>query len=561
MQPISLRWQHALYGAAALLAVVVYFWGLDSHHIPKNGDESPYTNIARMTAAAGHWLPLQSEVEGLRNTKPPLLFWQGIVSTDHGRDWTLWNLRYPSVIYTLLTATMVFLLGWKLSHRLSGAFVGALAYLAFYSTYRYGRPFLTNPPETFWLTLPFFILLYGPAGAWSSRWLPLLLGAAVGIGMLYKSFAMLVPVGLALSWWYLHRRDYRLGEFLRADSWKLMVVAAVSLAMFSCWFVFDPDPASVWRDFVVRENAGKFDPGAASYVTELLWGGSSVWTMILGGPIDAGLLALPVAALMGSALRDRRQLSREEQLLWIWFLALIIAFSLPSQRSARYLLPAMPALATLCGLGWERLSRGWFLATLVACELGIVFLAYESSLLEQATAAGALYSIGYWLLLLIAFGFCLAAMLIPALTRPGAAVAALLVFLSMAAFLGPFDGPHGNFSAESQQTVANREVWVPEDFAASYEDYRFLLPTARIRSYAYTREQTPEELAHRYPLFAVRVPFGSDLCNGCRVLGERLDLRGRLSSADLDRILHGEVFETAVLRDLLVESSVAGPQP
>ena len=61
-----------------------------------------------MTAASGHWLPLQSEMPEMRNTKPPLLFWQGIASTDWGRNWTLWNLRWPSVVYTLLTAGMVF---------------------------------------------------------------------------------------------------------------------------------------------------------------------------------------------------------------------------------------------------------------------------------------------------------------------------------------------------------------------------------------------------------------------------------------------------------------------
>jgi 4-amino-4-deoxy-L-arabinose transferase-like glycosyltransferase len=558
MTPFNLQGRSTLYAVAGLLAIFVYFFGLDSHHIPKNGDENPYANVTRMTAATGHWLPLQSEVEGLRNSKPPLLFWQGIVSTQHAREWTLWNLRYPAVIYTLLTAAMVFLLGWKYSHELSRASLGALAYLAFYSTYRYGRPFLTNAPETFWLSVPFFVLLYWPESAWSSRWLPLLLGMAVGVGMLYKSFAMIVPVGLALTWWYLHRRNYRLSEFLRADAWKLIVVAAVSLAMFSCWFLFDPDPMAVWHDFVMRENAGKFVPTGASYLETLLWGGSSVWTMILGGPINAGLLALPVAALMGAALRDRKQLSQAEQLLWIWFLAVIVAFTLPSQRSARYLLPAMPALATLCGLGWNRLGRVWFLVTLAVCALGVMFLAYESLLLQRALFTSDLYSIGYWLVLLIACGFCLSAMLIPALSRPATPVAALLVFLSMAAFLQPFDGPHGNFSAEAQRNVANREVWVPSDWTASYEDYRFLLPTARIRSYEATREQIPDELARRYPLFVVRVPLGTRPCDGCRVLGERLDLRGRLSSADLKQILRGRIFQTAVLTDQLLESPVAG---
>jgi len=95
------------YALACLLAVFTYFYGLDSQHIPKNGDEYPYEHIVRLTAASGELLPLQSQMENMRNTKPPLPFWQGIASTGWSKDWTLWQLRYPSVIYTMLTAAML----------------------------------------------------------------------------------------------------------------------------------------------------------------------------------------------------------------------------------------------------------------------------------------------------------------------------------------------------------------------------------------------------------------------------------------------------------------------
>ena len=66
------RGRLAWYGLATLLAVFTFFYGLDSQHIPKNGDEYPYEHITRVTAASGHWLPLQSEIREMRNTKPPL---------------------------------------------------------------------------------------------------------------------------------------------------------------------------------------------------------------------------------------------------------------------------------------------------------------------------------------------------------------------------------------------------------------------------------------------------------------------------------------------------------
>src|SRR4030065_422254 len=94
----------AWYVSACLLAVFTYFYGLDDQHLPKNGAEYPYEHIVRLTAASGELLPLQSQMENMRNTKPPLLFWQGIASTGWGKDWTLWAYRSPLVLYALAAA-------------------------------------------------------------------------------------------------------------------------------------------------------------------------------------------------------------------------------------------------------------------------------------------------------------------------------------------------------------------------------------------------------------------------------------------------------------------------
>ena len=65
--------------ALVFVAAALYLFGLDSPYAPTNGDEMVYIHIARMTAESGHWLPLQSELLGTRNTKPPLLIWQAMV--------------------------------------------------------------------------------------------------------------------------------------------------------------------------------------------------------------------------------------------------------------------------------------------------------------------------------------------------------------------------------------------------------------------------------------------------------------------------------------------------
>ncbi len=551
---------------AFALAVFTYFYGLDSQHIPKNGDEFVYAHITRITADSGHLLPLQSQFHEMRNTKPPLLFWQGIISTHWGQSWSLWNLRYPSVIYTLLTALLVFFLASKLAQEQTvegnstpaeTGFIAALTFLAFFSTYRYGRPFLINPAEVFWFFLPFFSLLYWRSFSFDSRIsFPLLLGVEVGIGLLYKSFALVVPIGLALAWWYLHQRDYRWKAFLHKDALKIVVIGVMSLAMFGLWFVFDPDPQAVWREFVIGENAAKFDPNSGGYFANLLWGGSSVWALLVGYPMNAGLLAFPVLAVFWIAYRRRRMLSHAEKMLCIWLIVLLVIFTLPSQRTARYLLEGMPGLAVLCALNWQRISRGFFVASLLFSGLVLALLTLLSWRLQHETPDGGLYSQGYWLLIFFAVALTLVAIFWARYTRALVNVVVLLVMLTLAAFLRPLDGEAGNFSLEAQRYSVGKDVWTPCNFRAVDEGYRFLLPGAKVHGYLSDHALTVSELSTRYNLFAVQMPL-KEKCDDCKVIGQRLDMRSRHSTEEIRRIFMGEAFQLLFVKELLVEAPMA----
>jgi 4-amino-4-deoxy-L-arabinose transferase-like glycosyltransferase len=549
----SARGRLLLYGLASILALFTYFYSLDSQHIPKNGDEYPYEHITRMTAASGHWLPLQSELQDLRNTKPPLLFWQGITTTDWGADWSLWNLRWPSVIYTLLTAAMVFLLGRRLSGQLETGFVALLTFLAFFSTYRYGRPFLTDAPSVFWLFVPCFAVLAGRDRILDSRaGMPLLLGALTGIGLLYKSFALLLPVGLWFAWVYLRRRRYDIRTFLARDTGKLVILGIVALAIFSLWFLLDPDPRAILTEFVFEENAGKF-AAQGGYIANFFWGPSSIWRLVVSYPINAGLLIFPVIALFAISFKRRAQLSDDEKLLWMWIITLFVVFSLPSQRDERYLLPAMPAVAVLAALNWERISRHAFSASLIVTGAATLALGYLSLRLEQTASQGQLYPVGYWALLMATLIVIATSLAMPRLTRPLVNVAVLLGFLSFAAFLRPFDGERGTYSPEVQALVRGRTVWVPTNFAAREEGHRFLLPGADVRDYPLASNLTDAELAEQYPLFAIRVPMDAPDVTVGKVLGQRLDIATRQTSAQLIEMLRGKVFEYLFVRELLVE--------
>ena len=554
------------YVLASLLAVFTYFYGLDSQNIPKNGDEYPYEHIVRLTAASGEMLPLKSQLENMRNTKPPLLFWQGIASTRWGTDWTLWQLRYPSVIYTLLTAAMLFLLGRKLTGQSETGFVAALTYLAFFTTYRFGRPFLTNPPEVFWIFLPFFVLLYWKKVFESRIVMPLLFGISIGIGFLYKSFALGLPVSLGLAGWYLQRRNYQMAAFVRQDALKVVITIAIAVGMFALWFALDPDPVAVWNEFVVGENVGKFDPHGPSYVERLLWGGSSIWSYTIAFLTNPGLLTIPVVMLFYVSFRNRYQLSSEEKLLWILVGVFFLSFSLPSQRSGRYLLDIMPAIALLSALRWQQISRKAFIASLILSGVVLAVVAYLAVHLQAEVKEARLFPEVFWPLISFTGLLTLLAIFVSKITRPVVNIVALLVLLSFAAFLKPLDGEMGNYSVDAQRYARNKDVWVPCNFRALDEGHRFLLPGAEIHGYNENQNLNIDELAMRYPVFAGRLPLDANIhtavCTSCEVIGQRLDIRGRQSSAELkEMFFEGKVFKYLFTRELLIASPNGGKHP
>ena len=533
-----------------LLAAVVYCTGLGSDHLATNGDELLYAQIAKLTAASGDLLPLVSPVDRLGNTKPPLLFWQGIVSTGWGEHWKIFLLRIPNVIYTLLTAGLLVLIGRR---RLGNSHLGlqaALLFLCFFSTYRYGRVFLTSAPETFWLFLPLALLLLHreprlPGGAlWPWIW-----GGMIGIGLLYKSFALLIPVIVTMGLWQLRARGWRLRPFLVGDLWRLILVAVSALLLFGVWFWLDPNPMQVLRDFVLRENAGKFDAGGGNYFLNLFWGQSSLWRIVVAYPLNAGLLAPAVIALAVDAWRRRRQLGSLEVFLWIWIIVLALFFCLPNQRDERYLLPAMPALALLLAARLGHLPHWLVTLVLVASGIVVVGLTGLALLLQHAAGVGRLYPVWALIAPITVLLLVVEALLRPHYTRPFLPLAVLMVYLSYAVFLIPLDQGRGLFRGEGVESVAGNEVWVPANFNAREESYSFLLPGAMVRPYDH--RGTPPASA----TFAVVSKRLDEQAPQGVILARRLNMIDRFDAAETRDILSGNVTRNLFRWDWLVQQN------
>lgn len=543
--------------AAIILAAFVYLHRLDSEHAATNPDELLYLQIARLTADTGAWLPLQSVSQKTRNTKPPGLFWQGIASSDRGKSWELWRLRYPCALYSLATAAMAFLLARKIGGGNPAGVIAALAYLAFFGVYRHGRVFLTSAPETFWLFAPFFVLLMWRPRERGLSWpLAFSFGLMIGIALLYKSFALVVPAAAGLAWWTLHQRGYLVGPWLRRDMPKIAMTSLLALGVFSLWYWLDPQRHLILGDFILKENIGKLDAGDESYLLNLLSGKHSIWAYTLGWLTNAGLLAPAVIAVFVIALLRRREAADAERLLWIWIAVVFLTFVPSNLRYERYLIPAMPALAVICALHWDQIPR-WILGvTLFACAVLVAGMGAGAILLTRALGEGALYAWSYWALIAGSVVFALSGLAQARLTRAFTLPAIFLVYLGYAGFLTPFDGPRGEYDRAAIDAVRGKTVALPSPHGARDEIHRFMLPGSDVRLIKKSNAPTIDELSKEYTAFILSRPLGdTSLENtpGLRVLGRRLALQEYYNDEETLDMLRGNVARNMFYDDVLVE--------
>jgi len=577
-----------------VLAVLVYLFDLGGENIPRNGDELVYTHIAFKTwwqaQTTGAWLPLASELDHMRNTKPPLLFWQAMLVPWLGLEWKLLWLRMPSLLYTLANTALVV---WaaralaadglrrpteptpfpKVLHANTLGWIAGLIFLGCFSTYRYGRPYLTSAIETFWMNLPFWWLLCqvlrARRQALSTPTLPplfqpkpsLFVVAGLSWGMVawYKSFVLIAPLAATLFvslCWFNHTAWRR---------WFVLVGLSTvfALSLFALWFVVDPDPMGVWREFVVGENWGKVSAGGPSYWHTALVGGFSIWVQALGLLQNGAMLGPLVMAVALWGLCQMRPAWRARlggvvqphAVLWIYVLLLSVFFMVPSQRSARYLIPLMPVMSVLCAIWLWRLPL-W--AQRTAMGLGTVFSLLGLGFLGLFLWAGwriDLYPL--WgrlgLLLILALQVLALLRLFGTLfaRAKGHSLQASWVWLlglvlSLFAWFGMLSAPlhtaSNTYSPEVVAQLQGAKLATPSNFNGDFERWRFLIPSVgRITPYMDHEPNADTDIAQRLKAFDAVVvhrywheaPPDCEQAN-CQILAQRIGLRGRHPAGEIN---------------------------
>jgi len=573
-----------------LLAVLVYMFDLGGENIPRNGDELVYTHIAFKTwlqaQSTGAWLPLASALDHMRNTKPPLLFWQAMVMPWLGLEWKLLWLRVPSLLYTLANTALVVWAARALAtdwlrHKteptpfpkvLNANTVGLIAGLIFlgcFSTYRYGRPYLTSAIETFWMNLPFWWLLcqvlrarrQGTQGDsfTPSHSLFAVAGISWGMVALYKSFVLIAPLAatLFLSLCWLNHTAWR--------AWFVRVTLSTlfALGLFALWFVVDPDPMAVWREFVVGENWGKVSAGGPSYLHTAFVGGFSIWVQALGllqngamlGPLIMGVAVWGLFQMRPAWRARLSGVVQPQAVLWIYVLLLSVFFMVPSQRSARYLIPLMPVMSVLCAIWLWRLPQ-W--AQRTAMGLGTVFSLLGLGFLGLFLWAGwriDLYPLWGRLGLLLILALQVLALLrlfgtlfsrASAQTLQASWIWLFGLVLSLFAWFGMLSAPlhtaANTYAPDVVAQVQGAKLTTPSNFNGDFERWRFLIPgVGDITPYMDHEPNADTDIAQRLKTFDAVVVHrywdqAAPDCQAahCQILAQRIGLRGRHPAGEIN---------------------------
>jgi len=526
--------------ALALIVVIstIYLFGLDNPYIPSNGDEAPYLNITRNLIEQQQWLPLQSDTEALNNTKPPLLFWQGRLSAQIHGEWQLWSLRVVSVVYSLLIGLLlaVFCRFWAGNWR-TALFAFAI-YFSFLTTFRYGRPFLTSAPESFWVFLTLLIYFYSRVEPnRQSAWLWLLpMAISSGIGLLYKSFALLFPLLLTIGLLEWHRLNWRIDKALWNSFWFYLLYGGLALLLFASWFLFDPSPQAIWQDFILGENFQKLEQ-QDSYWQQLLFGpDNAIRSIVLGLLYNSGFLLAACLWVFIYLIIRWKHLDSQTQALLIAVGAFMLFFSIPSQRSSRYLLPIMPFAALLIAR-YRHIIPGWF--ALISASLAfayLAFLALASLSLQLQLPQSWWPSVAINLMLLSCLLFWIHSWRHRARGLSVLITVSLAGFLATSLFLQPFNGPLSHFQKLSE-IETKTPVQVPVRFVHKEEYWRLRLPGFAVQPY-YDVPRWSEQKVHQLQgLYILQLPLQQQpKCTQCIILDRALSLNTRLNNDELKRL-------------------------
>lgn len=361
-------------------------------------DEGFYAAAAGEMIRRGDWItPWYNGAPWFE--KPILIYWTAIPAIQlFGESW---GPRLPSVIATILTATVMTAFAARVIGEWAALWVGPM-YVASPLVLGIGRMMLTDALLVLALNLAFASYYFSLTGDARWRWIT---GAALGLGVLAKGPVALILFGGVFIAFRLLCRDPRLRH---RGGWAGGILAlGVVIAL---WYVpaYLTNPQQFVQEFLIEQNFKRFTGGDEAH--RVPW-----WSHPIYYP---AVLLVGLAPWSFRAFRrvDWQARTASHTYLLCWFLVPLLFFTVSGSKLPHYILPSAAPLILLIGMGlkptrqkWRQLPMrvGGMVAYATAWGVGatLIFATYHraagfeeaqnlAKVLASESSPGALYQFG-----------------------------------------------------------------------------------------------------------------------------------------------------------------------
>ncbi len=370
----------------ALLAAILYLPGLGRPALWEP-DEGRYAEIAREMVISGDYVTPRDDFE-LYFEKPPLVYWAEAASIKiFGVN--EFAVRLPAALFSIGQVVVTA----ALAEMMLGASAGLFAALALALSplfFGFARFATLDPALAFFLTAAlaaFYVAARDESFSQPSarRWM-LTSAAMLALGTLAKGpIALLLGGAIALAWMASEGRLRQITQMPLV--WCFIKYAAIVVP----WFVLaEARNPGFMHFFIVHEHLERYVASSEHgwgpwFFIPIVIGGTWPWIFFvpLGWSAMRAVNGLPESAPAPS----RRAAAR---FLVIWFIVILVFFSIPRSKLGSYILPALAPLAIVAGYGLARMpalgaaSRRRLLAVVAIANLAIAAVIFVFSELVLA---------------------------------------------------------------------------------------------------------------------------------------------------------------------------------
>jgi len=331
----------------ALLALLAGGAGLFTMPV-LDRDEARYVQATTQMLETGDYVQIRFQDQA-RNKKPVGIYWLQaasvkLFSSVNNRD--IWAFRLPSLLLAVLAALATYLAGIKVVGR-QASFAGAALFAV--SILLGVEAGIAKTDAALVATTTLILLSLARLRRKNDPWMALLFWAALAASILIKG-----PIGPALvivsllSLWAWERKIAWLRPLM--TWWGPMLAALIVLPWL--WAVQQATDGAFLREALGGDFAAKLAGAKESHGAP-----PGMYLALLAFTIFPASFFLLPGAIKTWALRKTSKDGADARLLIAWIVPFFLLLELTPTKLVHYPLPLYPALALLCGLGWQYMAE------------------------------------------------------------------------------------------------------------------------------------------------------------------------------------------------------------